>query len=118
MTTTLPLRGKALLASSFCSEGTSAQHAAPRSGWVLTSCQGLTRHLARSVSGAVMLHALTDGRHLQSLARDGQVPKTSVACAPSDMLVASGAQDGSVHVWDGYTGSSTGVYQLHEVGPS
>ena len=62
-----------------------------------------------------MLHALTEGRHLQSLARDGQVPKTSLACAPSDIQVASGAQDGSVHVWDGYTGSSTGVYQLHEV---
>ena len=64
-----------------------------------------------------MLHAVNDGRHLQSLARDGDVPKTSVACAPTDMLIASAARDGSVQIWDGYTGMATGSYQLHDVGP-
>ena len=65
-----------------------------------------------------MLHAVSDGRHLQSLAREGEVPKTSIACAPTDMLVASAARDGSVHVWDGYTGTPAGSYQLHEVSPA
>lgn len=69
-----------------------------------------------SLDGGIKLHKVHDESPAVTLPVDGQGGKTCVHFSPLDVVLASSAEDGSLHTWDTATCQSEDSYNsLHKV---